>query len=753
MLDGFRLCALVLAWTALQINTPTPASIAQDPGGPEEAEAQVLPEPLEEQKRPGALLENLPEQFIPRTPRTIEERDRQEAVRYYVAARALEGRRSWSEAIDLLEQALQRDPESASILRRLSRLHFAVGRTDPAVSLGRKAVEADPTDADTIRQLVRHYRDHNDPIAAETFLTEVLENPDLPKGSAARLLSLHELGLIYFDADQFDRSVEPLAELVEALDDKSAARLPSSELEMILGGDESGSYRRFGEAFFNAGRFDLAARAFRLSLIYDPMSAQTPIYLSQALLRDGQPAEALKVIEPVVADRPRGRLAFDLLGEILIALGRDDEILPRLETGSANDPNNVLLRYALAERYEMLGQVEKAQEVYQQVVATQPDPQGFGALADSLRKEEKYGDLLKLMVSVWEKRGGREAVEPQVKLISNDPEQADQILEAGLELLRNEEGPPIDPSVRLILIEIAAKAERIEKLIEIDRLNLEQNPSPLAFEELASTLTMAGRYNDAIETYLKLADDYPEFRDNPRLLGNLGRLQYLAGDLETALETGRKLLAIDEDDLLALEFVGSALTKLGRNDEAIEHFERIIARHEGDDYAKFARVWMANLQIQSGDFEKGEAILLELLEQDPEDAWINNDLGYLWADREMNLERAEQMIRKAVTQEPTNASYLDSLGWVLYKRGEVEEAVRYLEIASQLRGQDVTILDHLGDAYYRMGRFQEARDAWSKAQEQAARSDPPDEALGAIQEKIEALKGVDPTLSDAEDNP
>ncbi len=756
MLLRLRMFLLALAWFSIQADSSVIGSVAQEPVPPPEQEAdqdrQTPPDPIEAEALPSGLLEGPPERFVPKNPRTVEERDRLEAVRYYVAARALEGRRSWSEAIDLLEQARERDPESASILRRLSRLYFAVGKTEQAVTFGRQAVAADPTDAETIRQLVRHYRDNNDPLTVEAFLKEVLENPDLPKISAARLVSLRELGMTYFDAEQFDRAVEPLAELVEALDDKSAARLSASELELILGGNEAAAYRRFGETFFNAGRFDLATKAFRLSLIYDPMSAQTPLFLTQSFLRDGKPEEALRVIEPVIADRPRGRLAFDILSQILIALGRDDEVLPRLKTASENDPDNILLRYALAERFEALGQVEEAKEVYQQVVDIQQDPQGFGTLADSLRKEGKYEDLLKLMVSVWDKRAGREAVEPQVKLLSADPEEADQLLDAGLKLLA-EDGPPLDPSVRLILIEIAVKADRIDKLIALDRLNLKQNPGPMTYQELAATLAMAGQYDEAAETLGELAEEYPEFRDNPRLLGELARMQYLAGDLETALENGKKLLAIDNDDLSALELVGSALMKLGRNDEAIDHFEKIIARHEGDDYAKFARVWMANLFITSGDFDKGEAMLLNLLEQEPEDPWINNDLGYLWADRDMNLEQAEEMIRKAVNQEPTNASYLDSLGWVLYKRGDLEEAVRYLEIASQIRGQDVTILDHLGDAYYRLGKVQEARDAWSKAEEQAARTDPPDEALETLREKIGALDSVDNPLNASEVNP
>ena len=73
--------------------------------------------------------------------------------------------------------------------------------------------------------------------------------------------------------------------------------------------------------------------------------------------------------------------------------------------------------------------------------------------------------------------------------------------------------------------------------------------------------------------------------------------------------------------------------------------------------------------VNLGDFSKGEAELETLLQRNPDEAGVNNDLGYLYADQGKNLEKAEAMIRKALREEPKNAAYLDSLGWVLFKRG------------------------------------------------------------------------------------
>ena len=74
----------------------------------------------------------------------------------------------------------------------------------------------------------------------------------------------------------------------------------------------------------------------------------------------------------------------------------------------------------------------------------------------------------------------------------------------------------------------------------------------------------------------------------------------------------------------------------------------------------------------------------------------SNDLGYEWTDQGKNLSAAESLIRTAVAAEPDNQSFLDSLGWVLYKRGKFDEARKYLELAvGPAAFPDPVVLDHL----------------------------------------------------------
>src|SRR5205823_11647394 len=130
--------------------------------------------------------------FVPLHPQTVEQRRQIEAITDFSAARAFEHENLWSEAIDLLEQALALEPDSAAILKRLSSLCFALGKVDQGLKYGKRVLEADPGDMDTISLLVAYYI-KNDPPAAETLLKDVLSNPALEKDSPGYLLAQLEL--------------------------------------------------------------------------------------------------------------------------------------------------------------------------------------------------------------------------------------------------------------------------------------------------------------------------------------------------------------------------------------------------------------------------------------------------------------------------------------------------------------------------------------------------------------------------------
>jgi tetratricopeptide (TPR) repeat protein len=124
---------------------------------------------------------------------------------------------------------------------------------------------------------------------------------------------------------------------------------------------------------------------------------------------------------------------------------------------------------------------------------------------------------------------------------------------------------------------------------------------------------------------------------------------------------------------------------------------------------------MSNIYVMRDEFAPAEEMLELVLDEFPEDVGAMNDLGYLWAERNIHLQRAFRMILRAVAEEPENLAYLDSLGWIQYRLGKFGDAVETLEKAAVGEDPDGVILDHLAEAYWKNKQRRKAMTAWRRA--------------------------------------
>jgi Flp pilus assembly protein TadD len=132
-----------------------------------------------------------------------------------------------------------------------------------------------------------------------------------------------------------------------------------------------------------------------------------------------------------------------------------------------------------------------------------------------------------------------------------------------------------------------------------------------------------------------------------------------------------------------------------------------------------------------------------LLKDRPEDASLLNALGYSLADRNQKLPRAEALIRKALQASPDNPAFLDSLGWVRFRRGDLPGALPHLERAYRIF-PDAEIASHWGELLWVSGKQAEARALWARS---LARS-PDSKALRATIERLTGTKMEPPAAPD-----
>jgi tetratricopeptide (TPR) repeat protein len=263
---------------------------------------------------------------------------------------------------------------------------------------------------------------------------------------------------------------------------------------------------------------------------------------------------------------------------------------------------------------------------------------------------------------------------------------------------------------------------------------------------LASLYEGLEKHEQAIETYEKIPSD-SVFRRNADIKRALN-LDAIDRS-EEATQLLEVLLEADPTDLAAIQALGNIHRARQRFPEAAQAYGRAIEQIEPAERNHWTFFYYRGIANErAGDWPQAEADFKRALELYPDHPLALNYLGYSWVDRGMNLDEALDMIRRAVEQRPQDGYIVDSLGWAYYKLGRYDEAVEELERAVELRPGDATINDHLGDAYWQVGRRTEARFQWAHARD----LDPEPEQLADIERKLKDGPGA-PEHGQAEARP
>jgi len=240
-------------------------------------------------------------------------------------------------------------------------------------------------------------------------------------------------------------------------------------------------------------------------------------------------------------------------------------------------------------------------------------------------------------------------------------------------------------------------------------------------DSLIQVLLAAGQFDEALKTAREFQGTWDDAIDMriaaARCLAEAERVDEAVVELEALLS--ERAVSADRRRV-AQRTLLAVLTDAERYDDALQRCDEWLEATTDDDQGWRSSLldWKRAILQAAGREDEALKIMERIYGQQPQDAGLNNDLGYTWADRGVHLDKALKMTRLAVVAEPLNAAFLDSLGWVYYKRGNMQGALRYLSRAAQLpEGRDPVIFDHLGDALYRLGRPEEARQQWERALE------------------------------------
>jgi tetratricopeptide (TPR) repeat protein len=715
------------------------------------ARGQVLPDS-------GAAVEP-PARHVPVKEVSHRQLDHLEAVKLYGVATILERKNHLIQAVRTLEAAVRLDPDSPVPLRALVPILFALDRADEAFDGCRRVLELDPEDLDTAFLLGRQLRNRDRKEEARAVFAKAASRPALDTRLDLKARLCFELAALCEDAKDWAEAEKNFRRVTEVLDRPDALRELGALNRDEIDAQAADTWERLGRVCVEAKAFDRAVAAFQQSVRHDPIrSPRLSLNLAEVLAKASRPADALVRLEEYLGMHPAGAEGYELRIKLQRELGRADDIVPALEQSSAQDPHNTELSLLLAREYRAADRDDDARGVYQRVLKVRPEVEAYrGLFALYAKRADGPQQILNLLNSAAKPpEGDKEG--------AGDPEQAahlraiaaalrgdaavvKKLLEASKARLdpRARAGDRLFGGTRSLLATLAVRTRQLEVAEalyrsfltpdgRVIRVDVRFDPSGAEHEiygGLLQVLRRAHKYDAVIELCRK-GLRVTEATNRVVFHLYLAEALMIRGDVKEALESA--YAAVNDsgaDDRLSCRLDRAGfLSEAGKHMEAVAECRDLLKEHNKRSEIRLIRLKYSSVLSAAKDPAGAVQQLRMLLEDDSSDAELCNDLGYLLADQNKELPEAERLIRKALAldrdqrrdvkegvDEGENPAYLDSLGWVLLRRGQYEQAVRELERASSLPdgAEDPVVWDHLGDAYQRLGKRAQAFAAWRKA--------------------------------------
>jgi tetratricopeptide (TPR) repeat protein len=597
---------------------------------------------------------------------------------------------SGAKAAPLIAELLEIQPKHPGLLAALSQAYLAQKDYAGAKAAAKRIIDAYPDDVAGYQRLGEAYRLSGD---AKGIVPELEKyHADKPKNMTVsfQLADYYALFGRRDDASAIYRQILSTGDKKQQMTLAAAVKLADLEVQ---------------------AKQPVEALAV-LADVMTPGVSEATILVRAAQIIEALPdaPAAYKGARRLVADENRNYAPFVLVGMLAEQAKQADEAIALYDKALEREPNASI---AYSRKADLLIAARKhadALKVYQTAIEAGNDTPVF---------HRKMGMLLEYL-----EKPDEALVEYQAVRRTDPNDKINRYLLAGL-LARTGKTDDAEKELRNLLVRFPREIQAYCQLasLYVTKGDLEsaeravtdaQNVDPSAVAPksiLAEIRLRQKRFDDAEKVARDVLEDHPEAGDIRRLLVYVltGQKKY-----KDAARELKALLAADPENL--------------------------------DD-----RHLLATVYSEMGDPQASEKELQQILTKKPGDPASANDLGYMWAERGVNLAKAEELIRMALKSKPESPPYLDSLGWVLYKQGKFADAAKALEDAAKaVPDGDPVMWDHLGDVYWRLSRPQDAAKAWQAALKilKSPGVEPRAGDLERVEKKVQNIEaGKEPTVA------
>ena len=622
---------------------------------------------------------------------------RAEAYYHFALARLLEENGDFTKAIDEYKKAIQQDPQSSYVYIELANAYLRHRRVRDAVQEAENAIRLNGDNLDGHKLLGTIYlsiignEDSNrNPASSEYLKKAIQEYEIICRLDGSDTNSLLTLGKLYHYDGQTDKAIASLTKLLELVPSSenglsNLARIYSDQgnlkeainvFKKALEANPA-SPRILAELALTYDQnkdYKNAIETYKKAIELDEDSLDLRKGLAQALLEDNQDEQAEKEYLKILEADPDEGSAYLRLGQIYRKRRDYEKALENFNKANTILVGSLEVPFHIATLYEELGKFEKAEERFQQLLKLTEKPAGNYSPAE-IQNRSIFLTHAGYLAQQLEKYP--QAVEYFTELKSLSPENASKA-----------EG---------YIIDAYRASKQFDKALASCEKALKANPEDKDLKLLHADI---------------LAEN---------------------GNSEQAIKNLQQMLTNSEEDAKIYSYV----VQIYQRDKKFKEAEKALVGSEKYFKNKESYFFMLGaLYEREKDYDKAESAFKRVLELNPKHAAALNYLGYMWADRDVRLQEALELLKKAVDLEPNNGAYLDSLGWAYFRLNEMEQAENYLKKALDRVRKDPTIHEHLGDVYYRKGQYDEARHAW----ELSLSYNQDEEESRKIQKKVDDLK-------------
>jgi tetratricopeptide (TPR) repeat protein len=624
------------------------------------------------------------------------------------------------------QAAAKLQPKSVEIAREQLKLHVLFGRYATAIRTAKEILATDPADTSTAQTLGQLYHDGNNFTEAVKTLRTLAARPELAQNPARKFGVLADLVQACRATKDTINGEAALTALIALLQAERATLLSTPGLEDAKAYDRELARRheQLGDALMARAKFAEAEAAYRQANI-----ARIDWNLAGVLIEQKRFAEAQLALERYLPNAGQTLEHFERYALVLNRQGSTEETVRKLQALTRKLPNRTALDWVIA------GELLKANPAdgitkYQRLVSKTTDPEAMSRFVSAMREANRL-DLLLDQLQAFTVAAHEDAIQRDANALERNRAlvqamKADSKL--GLPLLKiwTERAAGQHDDLNQLMIYFCERADQLDMVEKALRAQQNGNSKTLP-RAIFANLMAQRKWSEAVdfcdEATLRRnpmdLTNWPYFRVRPLL--ELGK----GPEALQALNQAEKNAASPYDVVLERAHI---LTQLDRPTEALQTLDKLLKQTDEKSFIRQARLYQAEAYNALKQYDKADAAYEMVLEDDPDDVLVLNNIAYHAADQGRRLAEAEEWIRRAIEADQdamrrlgkpdaARGTYLDTLGWILFRRGKLAEAKAAFTEAklSTDAGGDAVIWDHAGDVHFRLREYAEARKSWERA--------------------------------------